>query len=228
MLSAILEKHYYLFTLPGRKCLFHVHLESPRWQRMQCFQNTGIKVTSQTLSSRILPNTLRNPDSVTTALFGEIIQMMEKLRLREIKWLTWSLMDVYYRKDSPFVSLGPIACSQNLDFSAQASFHFLPQIPLFYKEDHRDSAHPQRHMIVCPISRLVLLVTVVRKCVLFGTCSSISACLLYESVESELPIAWGQVCVCAVLQWMLWPWTHYTSHSGPQFPALKKWRRGGS
>lgn len=148
-------------------------------QRMQCFQNTGINVTPQTLSSRILPNTLRNPDSVTTTLFGEIIQMMEKLRLREIKWLTWSLMDVYYRKDSPFASSALIACSQNLAFSAQASFHFPPKIPLFYKEDHRDSAHPQRCTVVCPVSRVVFLVTVVRKCVLFGTCSSISACLLY-------------------------------------------------
>ena len=143
-------------------------------QGMQCFQNTGINATPQTPSSRILPNTLRNPDSVTTTLFGEIIQMMEKLRFREIKWLTWGLMDVYYRKCSPFASSAPIACSQNLDFSAQASFHFPPKILLFYKEDHKDSAYLQRHMIVCPISRLVFLVTVVRRCVLFGTCSSIS------------------------------------------------------
>ena len=153
-------------------------------QRTQCFQNTGINVTSQTLSSRILPNTLRNPDSVTTALFGEIIQMMEKLRLREIKWLTWSLMDIYYRKDSPFASLAPIACSQNLDFSAQASFHFPPKIPLFYKEDHRGSAHPQSHMIVCPISRLVFLVIQIKNIICYHFWCSIFILLPYFHLVS--------------------------------------------
>lgn len=72
------------WELKKNNCPFHVHFDSPRqWVENARFPNHRYQWNSSTLPRNFAKYNLGNPNSATTGLFGEILQMMEKLRQRD-------------------------------------------------------------------------------------------------------------------------------------------------